>query len=195
MSPLSDVQFSRFSETEVGKLLTFGSGGLLEALIPMTDDQRVDIETHLKEHFGEIMALQVKASHVLYRHGQVERLQKRFWVKQARLFDDPFFWYFFGFMDIRAMVYRPPVFLVPSHVVHTQAVHHRSGNIITFTFVASMSPDSNDRWRPWACDPSEVAGRVVAFLRAHRSGGRHPLLAATPGTLPAGTIWVGRRAV
>jgi hypothetical protein len=28
-----------------------------------------------------------------------------------------------------------------------------------------------DRWRPYACDPSEIAGRVVKFLQAHEGAG------------------------
>ena len=40
ISPLSDVQFSRFAETEVAKLLTFGKPrGMLEVMVPMTDDE------------------------------------------------------------------------------------------------------------------------------------------------------------
>ncbi|HEY9286620.1 MAG TPA: hypothetical protein VIT43_01215 [Candidatus Dormibacteraeota bacterium] len=46
---MSNVQFSRFSELEVAKLLVLGTRGLLEAIPPMTDDERRDIETHLKK--------------------------------------------------------------------------------------------------------------------------------------------------
>jgi hypothetical protein len=87
-------------------------------------------------------------------------------VKRERLIEDLFFWYFFGFMDLATAAFRPPVFLVPSHVVHSEAVHQAHGNIVEFNFVASMSPLSRDRWRPYACDPAELAGRVVKFLRA-----------------------------
>ena len=93
MSPLSDVQFSRHAEMEVAKLLTFGSGGLLECMLPLTDDERRVIETHIKEHFRLSVALQVKASYVLYHVGRAPRLQKSFVVKPERLIDDPFFWY------------------------------------------------------------------------------------------------------
>jgi DNA-binding transcriptional regulator LsrR (DeoR family) len=76
MSPLSDVQFSRFAETEVAKLLTFGRPrGVLEVMLPMTDDERRDLETHIKEHFRLSLALQVKAVEELYPHGKVWRLQ------------------------------------------------------------------------------------------------------------------------
>jgi hypothetical protein len=196
MSPLSDVQFSRFTETEVAKLLTFGRPrGVLEVMFPMTDDERRDLETHIKEHFRVSMAFQVKASHVLYRHGRVLRLQKRFFVKRERLFEDLLFWYFFGYMDLATAAFRPPVFLVPSHVVHAEAEHQVRGNIVDFNFVASMDPSSKDRWRPYACDPPDVAGRVVKFLRAHERS-RRASLAPTVGSIISepGTIVVGRPA-
>jgi hypothetical protein len=194
VSPLSDVQFSRFTETEVGKLLTFGRPrGVLEVMVPMTDDERRDLETHIKEHFRLSLAIQVKACHVLYQHGPTSRLQKRFFVKRERLIEDLFFWYFFGFMDLETAAFRAPVFLVPSHVVHTEAVHQVRGNIVDFNFVASMDPSSKDRWRPYACHPSEVAGRVVKFLRAHQRGKRASTGRASGSIIAQpGTILVGR---
>jgi len=196
VSHLSDVQFSRFTETEVAKLLTFGRPrGALEVMVPMSDDERRDLETHLKEHFRESLALQVKAARVLYQHGRVSRLQKRFAVKRQRLIEDLFFWYFFGFMDLSTAAFRPPVFLVPSHIVHAEAEHQVRGNIVEFNFVASMAASSKDRWRPYACDPSEVAGRVVKFLRAEEG----KKLAAMNGAASSiitqpGTILVARAA-
>jgi cytochrome oxidase Cu insertion factor (SCO1/SenC/PrrC family) len=190
VSRLSDVQFSRFTETEVAKLLTFGQPrGALEVMVPMSDDERRDLEAHLKEHFGRSLAMQVKAAHVLYQHGRISRLQKRFGVKQQRLIEDLFFWYFFGFMDLATAAFRAPVFLVPSHVVHADAVHQVRGNIVEFNFVASMDPSSKDRWRPYACDPSEIAGRVVKFLQAHddhkltAASGAAASIIAEPGTI------------
>jgi hypothetical protein len=194
VSRLTDVQFSRFTETEVAKLLTFGRPrGALEVMVPMTDDERRDLETHLKEHFRLSLAVQVKAAHVLYQHGRVSRLQKRFSVKRERLIEDLFFWYFFGFMDLATAAFRPPVFLVPSHVVHAEAVHEVHGNTVEFDFVASMSPLSTDRWRPYACDPAELAGRVVKFLRA-QEGNKLAATGSVAGSMIAepGTILVVR---
>ena len=170
MSRLSDVQFSRFAEMEVAKLLTFGRPrGVLEVMVPMTDDERRDLEAPIKEHSRLSAALQFKASYVLNRLGRAPRLQKSFVVRPERLIEDLFFFYFFGYLDLETMAYRAPVFLVPSHVVHNEAVHELRGGLIHFNFVASMDPASRDRWRPWACDPSEVAGRMIKFLRAHES--------------------------
>ncbi len=190
MSPLSDVQFSRFAETEVAKLLTFGRPrGVLEVMLPMTDDERRDLETHIKEHFRLSMALQVKASYVLYHLARAARLQKSFVVRPERLIEDIFFWYFFGFMDLETMAFRAPVFLVPSHVVHEKAVHELRGGLIHFNFEASMDPASKDRWRPYACDPAEIAERVVKFLRARENHRRAALgrpsasIITEPGTI------------
>jgi hypothetical protein len=195
VSPLSDVQFSRFTETELAKLLTYGSDGLLEVMVPLTDDERRDIETHLKERFRLSLAIQVKATQVLYPHGRIERLQKRFFVKQERLFDDPFFWYFFAFMDLETMAFRAPVFLVPSKVVHRQAVHSVKGEIVDFDFVASMDPASKDQWREYACDPVEVAERVVKFLKATPSRRRAAVGRPAESAIgQPGTILVGHAA-
>ena len=68
-----------------------------------------------------IPAMRVKAAHVLYQHGRISRLQKRFSVS-----------------------------FVPSHVVHAEAVHEVHGNIVEFDFVASVDPSSKNRWRPYA---------------------------------------------
>ena len=196
MSPLSDVQFSRFAETEVAKLLTFGRPrGVLEVMVPMTDDERRDLETRIKEHFRLSIALQVKATKVLYPHGRGSRLQKRFSVKMERLIEDAFFWYFFGFMDLATAAFRAPVFLVPSHVVHAEAVHVVNGNLVDFDFVASMEASSKDRFHPYACDPSELAGRVVKFLRS-QEGSRRAAMRAAAGSIivPPGTILVSRAA-
>ena len=181
MGGLSDVQFSRFAETEVAKLLTFGRPrGMLEVMIPMTDDERRDLETHIKEHFLVSLALQVKACEELYRHGRAYRLQKRFNVKLDRLIDDILFWYFFGFMDLETMAFRSPVFLVPSKVVHAEAVHQVRGNLVYFDFVASMDPAANDRFHRYACEPAELAGRVVEVLR-DEEGKRRTAINASRG--------------
>ena len=194
MSPLSDVQFSRFAEMEAAKLLTFGRPrGVLEVMVPMTDDERRDLEAHLKEHFRLSAAMQVKASYVLYRIGRAPRLQKSFVVRPERLIEDLFFFYFFGYLDLETMAYRAPVFLVPSHVVHKEAVHELRGGLIHFNFIASMNPLSKDRWRPYACDPAEVAGRMVKFLRAQERSKRATLGLATQSVIAEpGTILVGR---
>jgi hypothetical protein len=168
VSPLSNVQFSRFCEVEVAKLFTFGSDGLLEVTVPMTDDERRDLELHIKERFRLSAAIQVKARQVLMHRGSssVGWLHIRFDEKPERLIANPFFWYFFGYMDLETMRYQAPVFLVPSTAVHTNADPRRHGDIIRFTFAASLDPNSDDKWRAYACKPAEVAARMLEFLRA-----------------------------
>jgi hypothetical protein len=129
------------------------------------------------------------------RLGRAPRLQKCFVVRPERLIEDLFFFYFFGYMDLEPMAYRAPVFLVPSHIVHKEAVHQLRSGLIHFNFVASMDPSSKDRWRPYACDPSEVAGRVVKFLRAQERH-RRAFLGRSAGSIivEPGTILVARSA-
>jgi hypothetical protein len=195
MSPISNVQFSRFTESEVGKLLTFGGRGGLEVVWPASDDERRDLEAHLREVFGVSLALQVKARHVLVRHNRASQLWIRFDEKRSRLISDPFFWYFFGYMDLVTMAFRAPVFLVPSTVVHSKADPRPHGDLVRFTVAASMEAGSRDKWRPWACRPDEAAGRVITFLESHsRRRGlqavrRRIILPDVPDVL-----WVGRPA-
>ncbi len=73
MSSVSNVQFSRFTESEVLKLFTFGGKGALEVVWPASDDERRDLEAHLKEVFGVSLAVQVKARHVLVRRNRVSQ--------------------------------------------------------------------------------------------------------------------------
>ncbi|HEY8735448.1 MAG TPA: hypothetical protein VIO62_00215 [Candidatus Dormibacteraeota bacterium] len=158
MSPVSNVQFSRFTESEVGKLFTFGGKGALEVVWPASDDERRDLEAHLKEVFGVSLATQVKARHVLVRRNRASQLWIRFDEKKERLVSDPLFWYFFGYMDLAAMAFQAPIFLVPSAVVHAQADPRAHGDRVRFTFAASMDPRSRDQWRPYAL-PAGRGGR------------------------------------
>jgi hypothetical protein len=167
---------------------------MLEVMVPMTDDERRDLETHLKEHFSLSFALQVKASYVLYQLGRAPRLQKSFVVRPERLIEDPLFWYFFGFMDLETMAFRAPVFLVPSHVVHKEAVHELRGGLLHYNFEASMNPRSRDKWRPYACDPAELTGRVVKVLRASEGRRKLKVGRGPSSVIEPGTILVGRAA-
>jgi hypothetical protein len=161
-------------------------------MVPLTDDERRDLETHLKERFRLSLSMQVKARHVLVRRNLADLLSIRFDEKPERLITDPFFWYFFGFMDLTAMQFRAPVFPVPSEVIHASADPRAHGDLIRFTFDASMDRHSRDRWRPYACDPAEVAGRVIEFLQA-QSVRRHSA-GTRAAAIPPGTIVVSRAA-
>lgn len=195
MSPVSNVQFSRFTESEVGKLFTFGGKGALEVVWPASDDERRDLEAHLKEVFGVSLAIQVKARHVLVRRSRASQLWIRFDEKKERLVSHPFFWYFFGYMDLATMAFQAPIFLVPSAVVHAHADPRTHADRVRFTFAASMDPRSHDQWRPYACQPAEAADRVIRVLRAHSRRGR---LQAVPRRITApdasDVLWVGRPA-
>jgi len=81
------------------------------------------------------------------------------------------------------------VFFVPSEVVHRDAVHRRKGDLLYYNLVASMDPRSHDRWRAYACDPAELADRIVRFLREQAratritQGANLASVLADPGTL------------
>jgi hypothetical protein len=195
MSPLSNVQFSTCSELEAVQVFTIGGGGDLEVALPMTDDERRDMELHLKEHFRLCLACQIKARHVLVRRNRADLLVIRFDEKKTRLISDPFFWYFFGYMDLRTMQYRAPVFFIPSEIVHRDADPRPHGDLIRFTFAASLDPASKDRWRPWACEPAEVAKRALEFLRQQERLLSKAAVTVNQGlVIEPGTLVVGRAA-
>jgi hypothetical protein len=196
VSKLSNVQFSRISELEIVQILMLWSNGLLEVMLPFTDDERRDIETHLKEFFRLSLAIQIKARHVLVRANRADLLVIRFDEKPERLIANPFFWYVFGYFDLTAMQYRAPLFLIPSAVVHKHADPRRHGDVVRFTFAASMDPHSKDQWRPYACDPRELAERIVKFLRAQSRNRRSALSDLSMGKVltQPGTLLVGRAA-
>jgi hypothetical protein len=57
---LTKVQEGVVSQFEAAKLMMMGSGGKLEVAIPLSDDERRDLEVHAPRRFGEAMAFQVK---------------------------------------------------------------------------------------------------------------------------------------
>ena len=137
---------------------------------------------------AELTAWQAKDPIALLGSALPPEQRQKIETEIERLIEDALFWYFFGFMDLETMAFRAPVFLVPSHVVHTEAVHELRGGLLHYNFEASMKPKSRDKWRPYACDPAEVAGRVVKALRACEGDrklkvGPGPSALIEPGTI------------
>ena len=192
MSPLSNVQFNQVGQHEIAKLLMFGSDGRLEVTWPESDDERRDLETHLKQRFGTSLAIQIKLASTLRRWRRADILTIRFDAKPERLIDHPLFYYVFGCMDVVAMALRDPIFLVPSAKVHPLAGRPLRGGIVSLTFNGSMAAASKDRWHPYACAPRDLGKRVEQLLE---QAAAEPLLGTPTGHALAGLpdlAWVGR---
>ena len=175
------------------KLLMLGSDGELEVSAPVTDDERRDLETHIRGQFTPGLIFQVKSTTHTDHRFTARRLSIHFPVAKDRLVSHPLFWYFFGFFDLAAMAYTDPVFPVPSEEVHTHASPELRGDTWSFNFGPSLEPDAHDYWRKYQHAQKEVGGHILHVLRSQKLA-KAPLLTAASGErLPTGAIWVRPR--
>ena len=179
MSPISFTQQGIVTQYELAKILIITSDGKLEVALPLTDDDRRDMEIHIRGKFARSLALQVKSTTHLEHRFKAYQLSMFFSVPKDKLISHPNFWYFFGYFDMKPMGYADPVFIVPSEEVHSHAAPHLDGDRWTFNFSASLDPASQDHWVPWRVPTHEVGLRVLDIFGNEQGSGR-----ASP--LPAG---------
>jgi hypothetical protein len=175
------------------KLLMLGSGGELEVLAPATDDERRDLEAHIRGQFTPGLIFQVKSTTYLDRRFKAPRLSIHFPVAKDRLVSHPLFWYFFAYLDVDVMGFGDPVFPVPSAEVHEHASPELRGETWSFNFAASMDPDAHDHWRKFQHTTKEVGGYILHVLRAQPRATTPLLTAGSVQELPPGAIWVSAR--
>ena len=161
MSPITFTQQGIITQCELAKILIITSDGMLEVALPLTDDDRRDMEIHMRGKFARSIAFQVKSTLHLAHRFKAYQLSMFFSVPKDRLISHPNFWYFFGYFDMKAMAFANPVFIVPSAEVHSHAAPHLDGDRWTFNFGASLDPDSEDRWVPFRVQTHEVGKRVL----------------------------------
>ncbi len=171
------------------KLLMLGSGGELEVMAPATDDERRDLEAHIRGQFTPGFIFQVKSTTYLDRRFKARRLSIHFPVAEDRLVSHPLFWYFFAYLDIDAMGFDDPVFPVPSAEVHAHASPELRDKTWSFNFGASLEPDADDYWRKFQCEKKDVGRQILKALRAQKSAGTPLLAAGVSEKLPPGSIW------
>src|SRR6266550_1721299 len=78
VSPISTTQQGFIAEREFMKLLMLGSDGELEVMAPATDDERRDLETHIRGKFTPGFIFQVKSTTYLDRRFKARRLSIHF---------------------------------------------------------------------------------------------------------------------
>ena len=137
MSAVSFIQQGIVAQYEFANILTLGTAGRLEAAAPLADDERRDFEIHIKGDYLRSLAVQVKSARNLFSWEGHKYLRIRFAVASARVVNHPRFFYFFAHLDLHAMVFTEPVFLVPSAVVHGHA-RPIAGMRSAFLFAANM---------------------------------------------------------
>lgn len=190
MSPISTTQQGIIAQQECAKLLMLGSDGTLEVTWELTDDERRDLEAHVHGEFGRSLVFQVKSTTYQEHRWKAHHLAIHFAVATKRLISHPLFWYFFAYLDLKAMVFADPVFLVPSAEVHAHAAPKRREATWTFNCSASLDPASKDRWRRYQVGTRDVGQRVLQLLKELR---------AQPGAPAAGLaevpdpLWVTLR--
>ena len=169
MSGLSRQQIGKVAERLFYKLVVLGSGGKLEAYIPVADEERRDFEVHIKGEYRPILAIQVKCHTRLWceKGTKVARLAISFHLHDGNIRTDKLFWYFFACLDVHSMGFRDPAFIVPSAEVHKHArLRGRPhGKQIPFAFVANMAPHSRDMWSRYRVPGKDVGKRILQILR------------------------------
>jgi len=160
---ITNVQQGVITEAEFAKICMLTSNGRLIPTRALADDDRRDFEIHIRRHFGESLAVQLKTAKRLRLHGRSRRLEIDFRMK-APLISDPRLLYFLAHFDVKARGFTDPVFLVPSPFFHKHALHGVDGTWIKFQFKASIEPDSRDMWAQWALLQDELGRRILQIL-------------------------------
>ncbi len=188
---MSYTQQGIVTQYEFAKLLIVTSDGMLEVSMPMTDDERRDMEIHIRGRFAACFAFQIKSTMHLDHRFKAYHLSMFFSAPKAKLVTHPHFWYFFAYFDRTTLAFAEPVFIVPSTEVHKHASPHLDGDRWTFNFSASLDPASNDRWRPWRFQTHAVGRYVLDILTSQSAIAAANALPTEIGELD-GLMFVGQ---
>src|SRR5207253_5089080 len=101
---ITNVQQGVITEAEFAKICILTSNGRLIPTRALADDDRRDFEIHIRRHFGESLAVQLKTAKRLRLHGRSRRLEIDFRMK-APLISDPRLLYFLAHFDAQARVF------------------------------------------------------------------------------------------
>jgi hypothetical protein len=187
---VTSTQQGVITEAEFVKIVILTSDGRLVPARPLADDERRDFEIHIRRHFLESLAVQLKTSKTLRPHGRSLMLQINFRVA-APLVTDKRLWYFLAHFDVKAMRYTDPVFVVPSAFFHKHAKHGVGRGKIQMQFKASMEPGSRDMWSQWALPQAQLGSRILEILEGLTGSAALDQHATDLISLP-GVLWLGR---
>jgi hypothetical protein len=161
---ITSTQQGVITEAEFAKVVILTTDGTLVPARPVADDDRRDYEIHIRRHFLESLAMQLKTAKRLRLHGRSRMLQINFRVK-APLVSDDRLWYFLAYFDVGEMRFIDPVFLVPSRFFHKHALHGVGRGAIQLQFKANMEPSSLDMWSPFRLTQKELGPRILQILK------------------------------
>jgi hypothetical protein len=170
MSPITFTQQGVITQCEYAKILVLTSGGLLVVSVPWSDDERRDMEIHIRGKFAGSIAFQMKSTMRLDHRYRAYKMSIFFSVPKDKLVSHPNFYYCFAYFDKASMTFADPIFIVPSTEVHKHASPKLDGDRWTFNFGASLDPESRDHWQPYRVPIHEAGPHVVDILKRQKAG-------------------------
>ena len=187
---ITNTQQGVITEAEFAKIVMLTSNGRLVPTRALADDDRRDFEIHIRRHFGESLAVQLKTAKHVRLHGRSRVLQINFREK-APLVSDSRLLYFLAHFDMKTGGFTDPVFLVPSPFFHKHALHGVGRGAIQLQFKASLEHDAKDMWAQWALPQAELGERMLHMLNGQPGHARldpkvEQLIAMS------GTVWLQR---
>jgi hypothetical protein len=187
---ITNTQQGVITEAEFAKIVMLTSNGRLVPTRALADDDRRDFEIHIRRHFGESLAFQLKSARRLRLHGRSRRLLISCRENEP-LVSDPRLLYFLAHFDVKVRGFTDPVFLVPAPFFHKHALHGVDEHGIKLQFHANMEPGSKDVWSRWALPQAELGPRILQLLNglpapAHLDPKAEQLIALS------GAVWVRR---
>ena len=185
---ITSSQQGEISQAAFVKIAILTSGGALVPTRPVVDEERRDFEVHIKRHFEETLAIQMKTAKRVRLHGRSRRLQIDFDMKLP-LVIDPHLWFLLARFDIAAMGLDDPLFLVPSAFFIRNARHGVRNGMVRFQFQASMELTARDKWSVYGVLKADLGNRMMQILEELSSSKRHSEPSAGLLHLP-NVIWV-----
>ena len=188
--PLSTTQKGAIGQYGFLATALSTGNGEVEVYSPAADNEGRDAEVrrHLKPALA--VGIQEKVSFETFHSGTRSRamyIGSRFSIAEERLQTDPRLWYFFALWGSNELRLHDPCFLVPAHVFHVMGRTGKRNGRIYFLMMASLSPDSHDRWSPFRVAPKDLGPGLLEIV--DKTGLMANRLLPH---LPAGAVLLGR---
>lgn len=156
------LQIGKAAELRFCSLVMLGSGGLVEIVPPLADDERRDFELHLRHRFGRALSIQVRTNTKLFRRKYLHlavRSRKGGPIDRA-------YWFFVAYFDLKTLDFGEPMFLIPSRALRER------GRLLKMVHASMRSADC-DRWARYRVTRPELGNRLLEELKRLPTAKRH----------------------
>jgi hypothetical protein len=186
--PLSSIQKGAIGQFAFLATAIVTGKGQLEVYTPAIDNEGRDAEVrrHLRPTPG--IGIQVKVAFRSLKLRHSDYLEMWFPIREKRVQNDPRLWYFFAVFDHKELRLRNPGFLIRSDVFHKMARRNTTKGHVNYSFIASLEPDSRDRWRRFRVLLSDLGPRLLEIV-----DGIQLTAEARSAPLPTHAIVLGRK--